>query len=214
MTTTPNPAELAAARLAESIASNADDFIVMEWCGNEYTGEGAEYPRVHVAALREIILRDLASGLSAGAEVVPPLDDARLQELFSSTIMGAIATGAQGNNHPPEGHWLTQFWRVGWAYQNTSPLLAAPAATPPAEKEVRAAAQTVITARLRFGWSPEVDEAIAVLEKALEGEKEVRVPLTHDQFEAIWVAHGLDECDPEGFARAIERAHGIQGEGA
>jgi hypothetical protein len=35
------------------------------------------------------------------------------------------------------------------------------------EKEVRAAAQTVITARLRFGWSPEVDEAIAVLEKAL-----------------------------------------------
>ena len=33
-----------------------------------------------------------------------------------------------------------------------------------------------------------------------------RKPLTDEQVEAIWVEHGLDECDPQGFARAIEAA--------
>jgi hypothetical protein len=36
-----------------------------------------------------------------------------------------------------------------------------------------------------------------------------REPLTNEQIEAIWVEHGLDDCDPQGFARAIEAAHGI-----
>lgn len=36
-----------------------------------------------------------------------------------------------------------------------------------------------------------------------------REPLTDDQIEELWVEHGLDECDPAGFARAIEAAHGI-----
>ena len=30
--------------------------------------------------------------------------------------------------------------------------------------------------------------------------------LTDEQIEAIWIEHGLDECDPHGFARAIESA--------
>jgi hypothetical protein len=34
-------------------------------------------------------------------------------------------------------------------------------------------------------------------------------PLTLSAIEALWVEHGLDECDPEGFVRLIERAHGI-----
>lgn len=37
------------------------------------------------------------------------------------------------------------------------------------------------------------------------------VPLTYEQIAAIWVEHGLDDCDPEGFARRIEAAHGITG---
>lgn len=36
-----------------------------------------------------------------------------------------------------------------------------------------------------------------------------RVPLTEEQIDAVWVEHGLDECDPHGFARAIEAAHNI-----
>ena len=28
--------------------------------------------------------------------------------------------------------------------------------------------------------------------------------LTHEEIEAVWVEHGLDECDSHGFARAIE----------
>lgn len=36
-----------------------------------------------------------------------------------------------------------------------------------------------------------------------------RVPLSEGEIRKIWVEHGLDDCDAEGFARAIERAHGI-----
>lgn len=38
------------------------------------------------------------------------------------------------------------------------------------------------------------------------------VPLTAERIEAIWVEHGLDDCDPEGFARRIEADHGITGD--
>ena len=48
------------------------------------------------------------------------LDDPKMQELFSSTIMGAIAFGAQGTNPPPAGHWLTNFWDIGRASQPAS----------------------------------------------------------------------------------------------
>ena len=36
-----------------------------------------------------------------------------------------------------------------------------------------------------------------------------RRPLTDERIRGIWVEHGLDDCDCEGFARAIEAAHGI-----
>lgn len=36
-------------------------------------------------------------------------------------------------------------------------------------------------------------------------------PLTNERIAEIWVEHGLDDCDPEGFARRIEAAHGITG---
>lgn len=34
-------------------------------------------------------------------------------------------------------------------------------------------------------------------------------PLADEQIDAVWVKYGLDDCDPHGFARAIEAAHGI-----
>lgn len=42
-----------------------------------------------------------------------PLDDPRLQELFSSAISGALALGAAGESHPPAGHWLEDWWQRG-----------------------------------------------------------------------------------------------------
>jgi len=42
-----------------------------------------------------------------------PLDDARLQELFTSTIDGAMASGYQNVRRPPDGHWLMRWWQIG-----------------------------------------------------------------------------------------------------
>lgn len=36
-----------------------------------------------------------------------------------------------------------------------------------------------------------------------------RKPLSDEEIQEVWIEHGLDECDPEGFVRAIEAAHGI-----
>jgi hypothetical protein len=44
-----------------------------------------------------------------------PLDDPRLQGLFSDAISGALAFGAQNTNPPPAGHWLERFWQMGRA---------------------------------------------------------------------------------------------------
>lgn len=51
----------------------------------------------------------------ACASVAKPLDDPRLQQLFGDAIEGALAFGFQGNNAPPEGHWLARFWNIGRA---------------------------------------------------------------------------------------------------
>lgn len=56
----------------------------------------------------------------SGARTPKPLDDPRLQELFGSAITGALAFGAQGNNKPPEGHWLMPFWEMARAERASS----------------------------------------------------------------------------------------------
>jgi hypothetical protein len=48
-------------------------------------------------------------------EAPKPLDDPRLQGLFSDAISGALAFGAQNTNPPPAGHWLERFWQMGRA---------------------------------------------------------------------------------------------------
>ena len=42
-----------------------------------------------------------------------PLDDPRLQELFSNAIDGALTLGYQNSSPPPDGHWLARFWNIG-----------------------------------------------------------------------------------------------------
>jgi hypothetical protein len=67
--------------------------------------------------------------LRAALDAAPkPLDDPRLQGLFSDAISGALAFGAQNTNPPPAGHWLERFWQMGRAERELSE--AAPAAGP------------------------------------------------------------------------------------
>jgi hypothetical protein len=40
-----------------------------------------------------------------------------------------------------------------------------------------------------------------------------RIPLSDERIRELWVEHGLDECDVEGFVRLIEREHGISTDG-
>ena len=56
-------------------------------------------------------------------ERLKPLDNPRLQALFSDAIEGALAFGFQGNNRPPEGHWLWRFWNIGNAERESMPLV-------------------------------------------------------------------------------------------
>jgi hypothetical protein len=69
------------------------------------------------------------AALDAALAATPkPLDDPRLQGLFSDAISGALAFGAQNTNPPPAGHWLERFWQMGRAERELSE--AAPAAGP------------------------------------------------------------------------------------
>ena len=53
--------------------------------------------------------------MSAACTVGDALNDPRLQQAFGDAIEGALAFGFQGNNQPPEGHWLWRFWNIGRA---------------------------------------------------------------------------------------------------
>lgn len=55
----------------------------------------------------------LYAGSPPTAREPKPLDDPRLQELFTSCIDGALTTGYQGGKPPPEGHWLAFWWKKG-----------------------------------------------------------------------------------------------------
>jgi hypothetical protein len=71
--------------------------------------------------------RSAIAALDAALAATPkPLDDPRLQVLFSDAISGALAFGAQNTNPPPAGHWLERFWQMGRAELSE----AAPAAGP------------------------------------------------------------------------------------
>jgi hypothetical protein len=78
------------------------------------------------------------AALDAALAATPkPLDDPRLQGLFSDAISGALAFGAQNTNPPPAGHWLERFWQMGRAERALSEA-APPAAEPPSTPEMAA----------------------------------------------------------------------------
>jgi hypothetical protein len=66
--------------------------------------------------------RAAIAALDAALAATPkPLDDPRLQGLFSDAISGALAFGAQNTNPPPAGHWLERFWQMGRAALSEGP---------------------------------------------------------------------------------------------
>lgn len=75
------------------------------------------------------------------------------------------------------------------------------------------AAETTCSAHLWF-TNPRNSAWTALFTREKIAAHPPRAPLTDEEIEALRVEHGLDECDPSGFARAIEAAHGISAEGA
>jgi hypothetical protein len=87
----------------------------------------------------QMTVRMLEAALAATPK---PLDDPRLQGLFSDAISGALAFGAQNTNQPPAGHWLERFWQMGRAERALSEA-APPAAEPPSTPEMAALWQKI-----------------------------------------------------------------------
>ncbi len=51
-----------------------------------------------------------------------------------------------------------------------------------------------------YGWSDTID----AIKEALAQPQREWVGLTAEEIQEVWVEHGLDDCDVEGFARAVE----------
>jgi hypothetical protein len=81
----------------------------------------AELPYYFDADMRAYVDADRAQRLAAPLAAPKPLDDPRLQGLFSDAISGALAFGAQNTNPPPAGHWLERFWQMGRAALSEGP---------------------------------------------------------------------------------------------
>lgn len=210
-TTTPNPAELAAAevkRLACNMAEAWSEY-------NQPHQSTAKFWDVYQTALKTMCaainqLRDLASGPSAEAVAVGQIEEEPARSAPNA------AGGYQTIPAKLYVKWSPVMPPVG------TKLYAAPAATPPAEKEVRAAALAVVTARNNLGWCTEVDEAIAKLSGALGATVE-RKPLDIESaakklaelFDYPW-SWMPDEGreNMRSRVRTVIEAAGIQGEGS
>lgn len=99
----PSPSVHRQASAGQEGVTDVWDYEVMsvdgQWCHESRTGEA---PDCEMFVIRNLRKRT-------------PLDTPRLQQLFGDAIEGALAFGFQGNNPPPEGHWLWRFWNIGRA---------------------------------------------------------------------------------------------------
>jgi hypothetical protein len=88
---------------------------------DKHTGSGRHEAPAALLATVSVLALDhgrRANDAIAALDAAPkPLDDPRLQGLFSDAISGALAFGAQNTNPPPAGHWLERFWQMGRAEQ-------------------------------------------------------------------------------------------------
>jgi hypothetical protein len=82
---------------------------------------------------------DVRAALAAQPVAPKPLDDPRLQEMFSAAIDGALTFGYRGNNEAPEGHWLRPWWEKGRAAAVAESQPVAPAREPIDVEELRRA---------------------------------------------------------------------------
>jgi hypothetical protein len=113
---------------------------------DKHTGSGRHEAPAALLATVSVLALDhgrRANDAIAALDAAPkPLDDPRLQGLFSDAISGALAFGAQNTNPPPAGHWLERFWQMGRAERALSEA-APPAAEPPSTPEMAALWQKI-----------------------------------------------------------------------
>jgi hypothetical protein len=115
----------AAARQLVALADWSDAPVRTEW------GDGMAVADIALTNDETLTIYASRAAIAALDAALPkPLDDPRLQGLFSDAISGALAFGAQNTNQPPAGHWLERFWQMGRAERELSE--AAPPAAEPA----------------------------------------------------------------------------------
>ncbi len=78
-------------------------------------------------------------------------DPQGIRERVAAAITGALAFGSQGNNAPPAGHWLQQFWDIARAEAELRTHAAPGIDLEPAGWQYR------VTAGPQTGWSPWMD---------------------------------------------------------
>jgi hypothetical protein len=102
----------AAARQLVALADWSDAPVRTEW------GDGMAVADIALTNDETLTIYASRAAIAALDAALPkPLDDQRLQGLFSDAISGALAFGAQNTNPPPSGHWLERFWQMGRAEQ-------------------------------------------------------------------------------------------------
>lgn len=106
--------EAASARYAGSESEAASDVDAMLADAQQAIKDGDKQKA-------DMYLQAVRIHLSRPAPAVPEgiysidADPHGIRQLVSDAITGALMLGAQGNNRPPEGHWLTPFWEMAAA---------------------------------------------------------------------------------------------------
>lgn len=110
----------AAAPVAAQAEPSGDRAILLELMA-AFDGETWECPQCgHGEGTKDcdsaIMLREYLVNNPVPAQAQPyslNLDPAGIRALTADAITGALAMGAQGAEHPPEGHWLKPFYEMG-----------------------------------------------------------------------------------------------------
>jgi len=138
MTTNTNAASVAAeqAEALSVLISHAEGRISHDYggrCPDGHNGPDSRAPKCPVCKALLACAALASSGAAPDALYSMDTDPQGIRALVADTIMGALAFGAQGNNPPPEGHWLTPFWEMARNERTSPGAVAAPAEADPDE---------------------------------------------------------------------------------
>jgi hypothetical protein len=145
-----------------------------------------------------------------------PSESAPTDEAIEAAITNA--TGFEwkhGELQPMNAHDLINISTAILAL--ATPIAAQPAAAEPSDEALREAAHLIYIATVgglsaRKTYSETMADIVCAIRSLAAPAQAAAVPeqtvgsaLTDERIKELWIEHGLDECDPEGFARIIER---------